>query len=238
MSAIVSAFTATASALPAFSFAWASAQLAPLSFMSRWRSATTSLVHSFVVDWPVAVLAIASATRLPRTIVFFARPRFISPPLKLRPRLRRLLLRRRDTERRVAGAARFAAEGRDVRRHGRAVLRDGLIPQGGGTILEVLRGRFELGPLLPDLGLGLGLVGERARREKRRDSLRMEREGFGVHGHRLRRAGLHLGLDVGPVRADVLHEPLADRKSTRLNSSHLGISYAVFCLKKKNIKHK
>src|SRR5262245_4302717 len=29
-------------------------------------------------------------------------------------------------------------------------------------------------------------------------------------------------------------ERLADRKSTRLNSSHLGISYAVFCLKKKN----
>src|ERR1035438_5770059 len=28
----------------------------------------------------------------------------------------------------------------------------------------------------------------------------------------------------------------SDRKSTRLNSSHLGISYAVFCLKKKNIK--
>src|SRR5262245_43865089 len=26
---------------------------------------------------------------------------------------------------------------------------------------------------------------------------------------------------------------LVDRKSTRLNSSHLGISYAVFCLKKK-----
>src|SRR5205814_10557741 len=29
-----------------------------------------------------------------------------------------------------------------------------------------------------------------------------------------------------------------DRKSTRLNSSHLGISYAVFCLKKKNKKEK
>src|SRR2546426_9068619 len=27
-----------------------------------------------------------------------------------------------------------------------------------------------------------------------------------------------------------------DRKSTRLNSSHLVISYAVFCLKKKNLK--
>src|SRR5690606_40239038 len=28
---------------------------------------------------------------------------------------------------------------------------------------------------------------------------------------------------------------LSDRKSTRLNSSHVKISYAVFCLKKKNI---
>src|SRR5262245_63566503 len=37
------------------------------------------------------------------------------------------------------------------------------------------------------------------------------------------------------------HEPVPqglrpDRKSTRLNSSHLGISYAVFCLKKKTKK--
>src|SRR5205814_6831886 len=30
--------------------------------------------------------------------------------------------------------------------------------------------------------------------------------------------------------------PQRDRKSTRLNSSHLGISYAVFCLKKKKNK--
>src|SRR3712207_7844159 len=29
-----------------------------------------------------------------------------------------------------------------------------------------------------------------------------------------------------------------DRKSTRLNSSHANISYAVFCLKKKTNKHK
>src|SRR5438045_7235377 len=35
--------------------------------------------------------------------------------------------------------------------------------------------------------------------------------------------------DPGPVFRDVER----DRKSTRLNSSHLGISYAVFCLKKK-----
>src|SRR5437899_685706 len=35
------------------------------------------------------------------------------------------------------------------------------------------------------------------------------------------------------VQALVLDSPFRDRKSTRLNSSHLGISYAVFCLKKK-----
>src|SRR3989454_5038296 len=36
----------------------------------------------------------------------------------------------------------------------------------------------------------------------------------------------------------VEEKPHADRKSTRLNSSHLVISYAVFCLKKKKIKTK
>src|SRR5438045_5577381 len=36
------------------------------------------------------------------------------------------------------------------------------------------------------------------------------------------------------VDALVLTKEDQDRKSTRLNSSHLGISYAVFCLKKKS----
>src|SRR5690554_7393668 len=35
---------------------------------------------------------------------------------------------------------------------------------------------------------------------------------------------------------DVLENYLRDRKSTRLNSSHVRISYAVFCLKKKKKK--
>src|SRR3712207_8124376 len=37
--------------------------------------------------------------------------------------------------------------------------------------------------------------------------------------------------------ADLLFEVVTrrDRKSTRLNSSHANISYAVFCLKKKNV---
>src|SRR5947199_5779711 len=34
-------------------------------------------------------------------------------------------------------------------------------------------------------------------------------------------------------RAGIHDKHATDRKSTRLNSSHLGISYAVFCLKKK-----
>src|SRR4051794_41718224 len=33
--------------------------------------------------------------------------------------------------------------------------------------------------------------------------------------------------------AEIAHRPVRDRKSTRLNSSHPSISYAVFCLKKK-----
>src|SRR3712207_7890231 len=36
-----------------------------------------------------------------------------------------------------------------------------------------------------------------------------------------------------PVREGAEGMPRADRKSTRLNSSHANISYAVFCLKKK-----
>src|SRR5438034_7366387 len=36
---------------------------------------------------------------------------------------------------------------------------------------------------------------------------------------------------------DILHEAMKDRKSTRLNSSHTVISYAVFCLKKKKKKY-
>src|SRR3712207_7680943 len=37
------------------------------------------------------------------------------------------------------------------------------------------------------------------------------------------------------VRVDRGH-PARDRKSTRLNSSHANISYAVFCLKKKQVR--
>src|SRR5690242_21321577 len=47
------------------------------------------------------------------------------------------------------------------------------------------------------------------------------------------------GRAVGPGQLEFRFHDLAgteDRKSTRLNSSHMSISYAVFCLKKKNKK--
>src|SRR5262245_64079039 len=48
------------------------------------------------------------------------------------------------------------------------------------------------------------------------------------------RAQAAAGVPVRRCTADVFASlSLRDRKSTRLNSSHLGISYAVFCLKKK-----
>src|SRR5437868_8054420 len=40
------------------------------------------------------------------------------------------------------------------------------------------------------------------------------------------------------VEAFSLSSYIVDRKSTRLNSSHVSISYAVFCLKKKNKRKK
>src|SRR5690625_5951385 len=40
---------------------------------------------------------------------------------------------------------------------------------------------------------------------------------------------------LAPASVIFSHAASTDRKSTRLNSSHVAISYAVFCLKKKNI---
>src|SRR5437870_10118747 len=43
-------------------------------------------------------------------------------------------------------------------------------------------------------------------------------------------------IDQAKEAALALLKQLRDRKSTRLNSSHVAISYAVFCLKKKRIE--
>src|SRR2546430_15072854 len=43
-------------------------------------------------------------------------------------------------------------------------------------------------------------------------------------------------VEIDPPGVNKQRNLPGDRKSTRLNSSHSQISYAVFCLKKKNIK--
>src|SRR5690349_22657607 len=62
----------------------------------------------------------------------------------------------------------------------------------------------------------------------------------GLEGEELARAGggHRHGEAEGPpgLRSDESLRDSADRKSTRLNSSHVEISYAVFCLKKKKKK--
>src|SRR5207253_10836133 len=68
-------------------------------------------------------------------------------------------------------------------------------------------------------------VGDAVQPEAPRRVAGGDRDGVGV-GEREHRRGELLARVAAP-----------DRKSTRLNSSHVAISYAVFCLKKKNKKH-
>src|SRR5438045_7977620 len=60
------------------------------------------------------------------------------------------------------------------------------------------------------------------------------------NAQRCARLGIARTLARSRVSAPAFERELSrlDRKSTRLNSSHLGISYAVFCLKKKKKKKK
>src|SRR5256885_8835208 len=109
-------------------------------------------------------------------------------------------------------------------------LDDGVDPLvGGPQVLEV-----DLAAVPHSQHILLDVKAHRARQRIGHDQRRRGQEGlFG------------LGMDA-PVEVAVAREHgrgvevalddflLEDRKSTRLNSSHLVISYAVFCLKKKN----
>src|SRR5256885_3566373 len=58
------------------------------------------------------------------------------------------------------------------------------------------------------------------------------------NGGKLRTTGAEVALTLVPVQSNETEWTFRtglDRKSTRLNSSHLVISYAVFCLKKKRL---
>src|SRR5687768_17994778 len=76
-------------------------------------------------------------------------------------------------------------------------------------------------------------------------SRRLGQAGLRASPHRRRGPRAHGSSQAGPLRAAhhlgggrPPREAGGDRKSTRLNSSHGYISYAVFCLKKKKKKNK
>src|SRR5690606_39505953 len=54
--------------------------------------------------------------------------------------------------------------------------------------------------------------------------------------HGMKDEGMEIN-ELKRIKQNLLHEAHQDRKSTRLNSSHVKISYAVFCLKKKNLEN-
>src|SRR5436190_18402312 len=76
---------------------------------------------------------------------------------------------------------------------------------------------------------------------RRQKSYCNRRDSFANEGRRcrmLRPRAFRVRLDVPSGNLSIGREMLAeDRKSTRLNSSHTVISYAVFCLKKKKTKN-
>src|SRR5690242_21510063 len=66
----------------------------------------------------------------------------------------------------------------------------------------------------------------------RRNSLPSTRAAIVRRPH-VPRGCAHRGRDDACTHGAHRRVPVRDRKSTRLNSSHMSISYAVFCLKKK-----
>src|SRR5207302_10201842 len=93
-------------------------------------------------------------------------------------------------------------------------------------------------PLFPYTTLFRSLLGRIAPVDARRQEQPEAAEALRDPVHVLQR-GIALAHGAGPDQRFADHHDLGcalelDRKSTRLNSSHVKISYAVFCLKKKN----
>src|SRR5262245_54314889 len=99
-------------------------------------------------------------------------------------------------------------------------------------VMRLLAGRIER--VTVARGIVIAKIGARLDRVGREPVvLKVERDDLGRRSHRRLRP---LAISARDFEHDIGSE--LDRKSTRLNSSHLGISYAVFCLKKKKKKKK
>src|SRR5690348_17481321 len=93
--------------------------------------------------------------------------------------------------------------------------------RGGGATLA--------GDLADHFGVALAAFAHRGHQPRQRTLLREARNAAQLAPYRL------VVTHVRIADVDVAFE--VDRKSTRLNSSHPSISYAVFCVKKKNVRN-
>src|SRR3989454_4689158 len=118
-------------------------------------------------------------------------------------------------------------------------------PAGGWVGAGAHQRRRPADPPAADAADHVGDAGPLPLRPERLLSVAHVRTGQGLRGARLLAGGVR---GPGRERRELAGERLSqrprsrrrhqDRKSTRLNSSHLVISYAVFCLKKKKNKDK
>src|SRR5207245_3598522 len=115
-------------------------------------------------------------------------------------------------------------------------LRRRVLPRGGGHREKEVAQRV-VGQLVARGRVELADLGEHERMGRSEgEKVACLRLMAGLVGDRPRAAGAAGGaLQLGGKRrvADLELRSATDRKSTRLNSSHGSISYAVFCLKKK-----
>src|SRR5206468_12400862 len=86
-------------------------------------------------------------------------------------------------------------------------------------------------PISPDGDLGQD--GQDALDEHLQEARPLDASRAGGRRRPLRAVSDKGRIDPGPIVPALREAELLDRKSTRLNSSHDQISYAVFCLKKK-----
>src|SRR2546426_6009002 len=159
----------------------------------------------------------------------------------------------RDQEGAARGRAGDARErGREIHgKPGPQVLRHG---HGYGPLDHVVEGETRSERVGVEDEAGLGSSGEISAGLLRRERRRGQEQDRNPHGGRLKMIVMPFVTEMidgrpavsGPRWRMVVAVPDAvppacattspDRKSTRLNSSHLVISYAVFCLKKKKTK--
>src|SRR5690625_6024096 len=99
-------------------------------------------------------------------------------------------------------------------------------------LIPIGRPRLHRGALMPSRDIGQLRIVKTVKSSQDVEIEARESISFSVV-QLVNRTGLAMGHQVHFYRPPRSARHIGDRKSTRLNSSHVAISYAVFCLKKK-----